>query len=98
MRKEKRNKYQEMKTSWKTQLNAGQHQEEWKEEWHRIDVSLLSGRLAHDRLIVEGQIGHSRYTQYRLKLSKLDTSRRRQAVLVPGGMVWVKRRKAAWPA
>jgi hypothetical protein len=42
MRQSKREEYQRLKQSWKTQLNAGEHQEEWKEEWHRIDVSPLN--------------------------------------------------------
>lgn len=39
MRREKREQYQTMKKAWKDQLNQGLHQEDWKEEWHRIDVS-----------------------------------------------------------
>jgi len=60
MRQSKREEYQRMKHSWKTQLNAGQHQEEWKEEWHRIDVSYYFSQsclfVADDRSTAGEQI------------------------------------------
>jgi hypothetical protein len=38
LRQTKRDEYYRLKKGWKSQLNAGMHQEDWKEEWHRIDV------------------------------------------------------------
>lgn len=37
-RREKREEYQRLKSSWRDQAGL-QEREEWKEEWHRIDVS-----------------------------------------------------------
>lgn len=42
LRQERRQDYQKMRRAWKEQLNLGHHQDDWKEEWHRIDVCLLS--------------------------------------------------------
>ena len=42
LREEKRSEYHKMKKAWKEELNQGHHQEDWREEWHRIDVRIQS--------------------------------------------------------
>lgn len=55
-RQEKRETYAAMKKDWKEQLNRGFHTEDWKEEWHRIDVSAPSWRLVNLRLSGSGRL------------------------------------------
>lgn len=96
MRQSKRAEYQRMKQSWKTQLNAGQHQEEWKEEWHRIDVSDLYVMALMDRSIAGEQTDRKPSTRYLRKLSKQAIKRKKQAEPELAGTVSEKRKRVGW--
>jgi hypothetical protein len=45
-----------MKKDWKEQLNQGHHQEDWREEWHRIDVSIFPRSGSWLWWLISGQV------------------------------------------
>lgn len=101
LRQEKREEYAAMKKNWKHQLNCGFHQEDWKEEWHRIDVcrsqlGSLLGDADANRLIVGVPTGLSLSMLFHRRQYKRGKKRRKREELEQDGTVWARKRRVEW--